>query len=318
MCICKICKNSIGNSKYRVREMMFGLREEFDYFQCANCGCLQIGTAPQDLSRYYPRDYFSLEKPKLSERLALFSSLKQARLKHALGQKNALGAVLSIIGGIPSIPEWVIKAHLRTDSRILDVGCGQGQRLLQLRRKGFSSLTGIDPHIASNIRYRCGVTVYKMQVEDITEHFDFVTLNHSFEHMSDPLNTLKKLRDITNPNGYVMIRIPIADSFAWRNYGSDWFQIDAPRHLFLHTRKSMELLAVKAGFTIFDITYDSNEGQFICSEQYKRDIPLMDRRAYRKGRLSELFSMEEIRTFKEKAQYLNSIKEGDSACFYLR
>jgi 2-polyprenyl-3-methyl-5-hydroxy-6-metoxy-1,4-benzoquinol methylase len=31
--------------------MMFGLREEFQYLQCGNCGCLQLEQAPSDPAR---------------------------------------------------------------------------------------------------------------------------------------------------------------------------------------------------------------------------------------------------------------------------
>ena len=56
---CRICGNKEGNVLYLAREMMFGLREEFTYFECAQCGCLQIAEFPADMSAYYPDDYYS-------------------------------------------------------------------------------------------------------------------------------------------------------------------------------------------------------------------------------------------------------------------
>ena len=40
--VCRICDFSGDSPVYTVREMMYGLRDEFDYFQCAQCQCLQI------------------------------------------------------------------------------------------------------------------------------------------------------------------------------------------------------------------------------------------------------------------------------------
>ena len=56
--ICKICTNSENNRAYQIREMMFGFRDEFTYFECARCGCLQIAEIPSNMDRYYPATYF--------------------------------------------------------------------------------------------------------------------------------------------------------------------------------------------------------------------------------------------------------------------
>jgi hypothetical protein len=55
---CQICGNARDNRLHRAREMMLGLRDEFEYVECAACSTLQIKAIP-DLSRYYPRDYYS-------------------------------------------------------------------------------------------------------------------------------------------------------------------------------------------------------------------------------------------------------------------
>ena len=36
---CKICDKSEDNPVIIAREMMFGKRDEFEYFQCLRCGC---------------------------------------------------------------------------------------------------------------------------------------------------------------------------------------------------------------------------------------------------------------------------------------
>jgi hypothetical protein len=135
--------------------------------------------------------------------------------------------------------------------------------------------------------------------------------------MSNPLETIENLYRILKPDRYVLIRTPIASSYAWKKYGADWVQLDAPRHLFLHTIKSMQIMAHKVGFEINDIIFDSTEFQFLGSEQYIRDIPLIDERSYKSKSNETLFSEEEIRHYKAKATELNKNGEGDQACFYL-
>jgi len=42
---------------------MLGLPDQFEYFECAHCGCLQIKKIPADLSKYYPEQYHSFNTP---------------------------------------------------------------------------------------------------------------------------------------------------------------------------------------------------------------------------------------------------------------
>ena len=57
---CKVCQNSEHNKTFIAREMMFGVRDEFEYFECSNCGCVQIAEVPSNLAKYYPAEYLSL------------------------------------------------------------------------------------------------------------------------------------------------------------------------------------------------------------------------------------------------------------------
>ena len=59
MAECGICANAEDNTPYRVWEMQLGTRQAFDYFQCGQCGCLQIVRPPDNLADYYPSGYFS-------------------------------------------------------------------------------------------------------------------------------------------------------------------------------------------------------------------------------------------------------------------
>ena len=134
-------------------------------------------------------------------------------------------------------------------------------------------------------------------------------LHHAFEHMDQPLSILKKMFHLLNNKGFVLIRIPVAACYAWRKYGVNWVQLDPPRHFFLHTTKSIQLLCEQSGFQLVDVVYDSYSLQFTGSEKYLRNIPLVED--------TEIFSEKEIRDFTNEANRLNKIKDGDAACFYL-
>ncbi|SVB10335.1 uncharacterized protein METZ01_LOCUS163189, partial [marine metagenome] len=77
--VCRICDFLGDHPFYTVREMMFGLKEEFCYFQCAKCQCLQISEFPTDMTSYYQQDYYSLSQS--PENLYLNSFVSWARRK---------------------------------------------------------------------------------------------------------------------------------------------------------------------------------------------------------------------------------------------
>lgn len=312
---CKICGNEKGNEQFKAKEMMFGFRDEFVYFQCANCGCLQIKEIPDNMSRYYPSDYHSFQMfPGIFANPVRWIA-RRLRNCYAITQKGILGKL--IYKHIPYGSLWSL-SHLKLTkgSRILDVGCGAGSVLNSLRELGFKNLLGVDPYIEKDINYADGLTILKKPIHKIQGEFDLIMFHRSFEHIESPVETLLAAWNLLSSGGICLLRIPMVDCWAWENYRANWVQLDAPRHLFLHSKKSIDILAKKAGFRIKEIIYDSTEFQFWGSEQYKKDISLCPRNSTPKPSRA-IFSRREIKIFKEKAEKLNSEGNGDQAVLYL-
>ena len=315
---CKICGNSNQNIDYIAREMMMGSRDKFEYFECSKCGCLQIAEIPINLVKYYPENYYSFSEY-FSEKLGVVKLfLRRQRTKYFIKKKNIFGWFYTKIKGAPHLPDWIKLAKLELDLDILDVGCGNGNLLLRLSEQGFSNLTGVDPFIKNDIFYDNGVKIFKQELVDLKQKFDFIMLNHSLEHIPEQLSMMITLNKKVKSNGAILIRIPTVSSFSWRKYKTDWVQLDAPRHLFLHSINSISLLAEKAGFAIEFIEYDSTEFQFYGSEQYLRDISLSDERSYTNNPDGSIFTDLEIKRFQEKANDLNNARDGDQVCVLLR
>lgn len=316
---CRICGNTEGNRSHYPKEMMFGWGEAFEYLECARCGCLQIAEIPADLAKYYPRDaYYSYKPPRRKSPPAWLLRLRRERTRHFLGEQTATGALLGLLSKQPEHFDWLRRGKATLDSRILDLGCGAGGLLLKLQRDGFSSLLGADPFVGTDIDYGNGVRILKRGVEALEGSFDFVMLHHSFEHMPDPAAALVRLAEKIVPGGMLLVRIPVAGCWARRKYGVHWVAWDAPRHLFLHTAKSIELIASRAGFGVGEVVYDSGTQQFASSELYLRGIPYVEHGRYKPGNSPESFSFEQWREFEREAAELNARSEGDTACFYLR
>ena len=315
---CRICENATSNPSYIAREMMFGFRDRFEYFECSNCQCLQIAEIPEDLSKYYPPYYYSLIPSKIKKESKFKRYLKRQRTIHALGKPNFPGRIFTKFYGTYPYTDWCKTANISLKDAILDVGSGAGELLLTLYNAGFEHLTGIDPYIAHDYYYHDGVEILKCNLSDVNNTYDFIMLHHVFEHITDPLIMLKNIYRLLKFDRYALIRIPVSGSYVWRKYGPRWVQLDAPRHLFLHSEKSMGLLAKQVGFEVEQVIYDSTAFQFWGSEKYHRDIPLKDKCTDKKSPQDNIFTMQEMQTFKLEAQRLNAVRDGDQASFYLR
>jgi hypothetical protein len=143
--------------------------------------------------------------------------------------------------------------------------------------------------------------------------------HHSFEHLADPLETLKTATGLLAADGTIVVRIPVVSSYAWEGYGVAWVQLDAPRHVFLHSRKSMGRLAGAAGLRVERVVDDSTEFQFLGSELYLRDIPLTSEGGARNlDAGGSIFSPEEVEQFRRLTEELNAKGRGDQSAFYLK
>lgn len=313
---CRICDHSGIAARFLVREMMFGFGDGFEYCQCSRCGGLNLAQPPDDISKYYPPEYYSYARPNPNGLLKRF--LKRHWARSTLGSIDPLGVLLRWRYGIPPELRWVVPTGVKFDDAVLDVGCGAGHLLYWLAGAGFSNLTGIDPFVPGDLQQGKGLRILREAIADHGGLYDFIILNHSLEHTDDPVETLRHVRRLLRSGRLAMVRLPLADSHACRAYGPNWVAFDAPRHFFLPTEEGIGILANRAGLAVTTVTRDSTALQFWGSEQYKQGIPLCDMRSYGVNPQLAPFSADDIRTFELKASQLNTAGDGDQACFYLR
>ncbi|MGD0343325.1 MAG: class I SAM-dependent methyltransferase [Bacteroidales bacterium] len=315
---CRICFNETDNKSYSIREMQFGTREEFEYSECSNCGALQIKSYPSDPGKYYPDDYGLHNVTNTGRPGKLIGWLREKKLQHVLdNRKNLTGFILNLIIK-PGFEQKLIPAGVKSYDSILDIGSGAGKILLNLRNKGFKDITGTDIFINNDLIYDECLRIYKKDLSGIRGQFDFIMMNHSLEHMPEQDEVFRHLRRLIKPGKMIMIRIPVKTDYIWNLYGVKWGSLDAPRHFYLHTLKSMEIIAERNNFRIEKVIFDSGSYQFYSSEQIIMDISLRAANSYYMNKKSPLFSRAEIRRFGKKADELNRKLQGDCACFYLK
>ncbi|SDD26549.1 Methyltransferase domain-containing protein [Mucilaginibacter pineti] len=302
---CKICDDKLGDA-FPIREMMLGTREEFNYAQCTGCGTIQILNIPGNIGNYYPNYYYSFHHkiPALIQ-LPLFKRIfKDIRIKKKYRQKDT------------DIFNYLRPIQTLASHKILDIGCGSGKLICEMFNLGFQNVQGTDKFIEAGYDYGYGVKVFKKDLSELKKKsYNLLMMHHVFEHMDNPAEELVKCHRLLKDDGHLIIRIPVVGK-AWDIYKTDWIQLDAPRHFFLHTVASMKILAGKAGFVIDNVIYDSTAFQFWGSELYKRDIPFVnENKEYRLP--TDYYSTEELDNYEQLASGLNKEQQGDSAIFYL-
>jgi SAM-dependent methyltransferase len=302
---CPICGHPDG-SAIEVKEMMFGTGVRYSYVVCAGCGCARLRDEI-DASAHYPAGY---DPHRVHPRPTGFRGLLRHLRNLGLFRGNPVGRMLNRLAPYPvyGAGEWMRHLGARVEARILDVGCGSGELLRDLRDAGFTRVEGADPFVPEPVAREIGI--HPKNLAEMTGEYDVVMLHHVLEHLPDQLESLRHVARLLRAEGQALIRVPVIGGEAWRRYGVHWVQLDAPRHLFIHTERSLLRIAAAAGLISSGVEYDSTEFQFTGSELYARGIPLTQ--------LSDSYSSAALRKFRGAARRLNRERRGDQAVFYFR
>ena len=92
---------------------------------------------------------------------------------------------------------------------ILDIGCGPGPGLIDLKsRKNVFGMEA-DPSRAQHAK-KLGIKVFQNRLEKnkIKRKFDLVTCIQSLEHFYNPIKSIKKIKKLIKANGYLFIEVP--------------------------------------------------------------------------------------------------------------
>ncbi|MEM3401730.1 MAG: class I SAM-dependent methyltransferase [Candidatus Hadarchaeales archaeon] len=151
--------------------------------------------------------------------------------------------------------------------KVLDVGCGWGEILEKLRKRGWETYgIEINRDAAKHAQgfgriYTCELTEAKFP----KDFFDAVILRHVLEHVYHPLEILAEIHRILKTGGILVIEVPEIDSVEARIFKSFFPIWNPPRHLYHFSRSTLEAFLKKSGFMIVEISHSPSPIGFLSS-----------------------------------------------------
>ena len=201
----------------------------YDVAVCRQCGCGYADRIPdqQAFDRYY-RD---MSRYEYAQRAGAESDYDRRRL--------------ALIADF--LAPWLPSQG----ARILDVGCASGRLLAELRDRGFTSVTGLDPspECAAAAARLYGIDVRTMTLGEFAStgrRFDVVIMVGVLEHLRDLGPTFECLDALLESGGLLYVEVPDATTFAeWPNAP---YQDFSTEHINFFSPVSLNNLMLVHGF----------------------------------------------------------------------
>lgn len=199
--------------------------------RCPDCGLGRTWPAvpPEEIGRWYPQAYYGKENVRFNRLFETMTHLFRRRRARVLHDR------------VPHGP-------------VLDVGCGRGILLDQLRSLGYEA-HGVEftDTAAWHARRRLGLDVAAgdfLTLPHEADRFHAVIFWHTLEHFPNPVEAVARARELLRPGGLLAVAVPNFDSLQARLFGRHWFHLDVPRHYFHFGLRSLEAILARHAFRV--------------------------------------------------------------------
>jgi SAM-dependent methyltransferase len=229
-CPCVLCGSGRFVVRFRASDYEYGLPGTFTVSQCLDCDMWQQVPRPpfETILGYYPERY---------------TAFSDQRIQTVTRLKNwAINA--------PRIRAY--RRLVPTTGRILDLGCGSGLLLSELRAAGFSAIVGIEANAqAAAAGRRQGLDIRTGSLESavfLDSTFDLVIINHVLEHVPDPRGTLIEIGRVLSAGGLLIGEVPNLACLERMIFARYWAGYHLPRHISFFDGPHLRDMLGRCGF----------------------------------------------------------------------
>ncbi len=264
---CPLCGGTAVDHLRGARDLHYGIGGEWRYQRCTDCRVVFLNPAPTAsfLAGAYDDSYYS------------YQDFDPPPAWHSV-VKQLIGFNPGTTGD-PAFPR---------PGRVLDIGCGSGKFLHRMKQRGWQTAgVELSARAAEIGNTKHGINIQASTLADATlpdAGFDYVRLNHSFEHLLDPRETLARIRRLLAPGGLLFIGVPNVDGLQARWFGRYWWNLGPPVHPFNYSRPTLERLLAEHSFEIVSYRTNSNFAGILGSLQMA-----LNQRTGRSGDTGSLF-----------------------------
>jgi SAM-dependent methyltransferase len=143
--------------------------------------------------------------------------------------------------------------------RLLDVGCGIGSFLAEVRAAGFD-VAGVElsAYAADRVRKGLQIPVLAPTLESLPAEgprFDIITFWDVIEHVPDPEACIRRAHERLNPGGVILMTTGDFTAPVARVLGRSWPLLTPPEHLSFFSPLGLSSLMERCGFRVDSVRH---------------------------------------------------------------
>lgn len=255
---CPFCSSkSVMDEVYERQDDNMSFTDIWSYIKCACCKSIYLRNRPIQETIYLAyQNYYTHKSYNHLEQNSLITKLINGYLNRKFNLNydfsHGLGFYLFSLN-----PIWAMKLDnlLRNIPKgtksILDVGCGNGDFLLNFKGTNYEAY-GCEPDFkAVEFCQKRGLNVYLGDIscnEINGKKFDFITLSHVIEHVYDLDYLIDKVKKLLSPNGKVWVAYPNTNALGLKFFQQGWSGLHPPCHIMIPSQDIFKQILVKHGF----------------------------------------------------------------------
>jgi SAM-dependent methyltransferase len=223
---CPVCGHTRTQEFLRAPDRFHGRQQMYQLVKCCDCSLVWLKDPPQpeEIGIHYGADY--------DQKIA------------AAGEKAP--------------QRWrdrreTLKLY-KQGGTLLDIGCSSGSFLESLTGPTWE-LYGIEisPESAKRARSKTGAQIHigdELSAPFAPCSFDVITCFHVLEHLYEPRQVFERVQHWLKPGGIFYFLVPNIDCAGVRMFGSYWYALELPRHLYHFSPSALRYLATSVGLEV--------------------------------------------------------------------